>query len=87
MKFYDKGFVTKYEDHIVLQVFNAGNLVLSLNIYKDQICTSTFECLDSLEFNKQYLNENYEKEFLYNLFSKEKIYFKNKSDGILIKVQ
>ena len=32
MKFYDKGFITKYDDFIQLQIFNVGNLVLDLKI-------------------------------------------------------
>ena len=34
MKFYDKGFITKYDDYIHLQIFNVGQLVLNLEIYK-----------------------------------------------------
>lgn len=87
MKYYDKGFITKYDDHINLQMFNTGKLVLDMDIYKNKVCKSTLECLSSKEFNKQYLHDSYEGQFLYELFSKEKIYHKDKLNGILIKVK
>jgi len=87
MKFYDKGFITKYEDNIHLQIFNVGNLVLNLKIYKDEVCQGTLQCISSEEFNKQYFHTSYKDDFLYNLFSKNKIYFKDRENNILIKVK
>lgn len=87
MKFYDKGFVYKYENYIHLQIFNVGNIVLDLKIYKDEICRSSLECINSKEFNEKYLDIRYENDFLYKLFSKENIYHKDKKNNILIKVK
>ena len=87
MKFYDKGFITKYDDYIHLQIFNVGQLVLNLKIYKDEICKGTLQCISSKEFNKKYFNSLYKDDFLYNLFSKNKIYHKDKINNILIKVK
>jgi len=87
MKFHDTGFVTKYKDNIQLQIFNAGHLVLNLIIYKDKVCKSTFKCQSSKEFNKLYFNRSYKDDFLYNLFRKNKIYFKDKKNKILIKAK
>ena len=87
MKFYDKGFITKYKDNIHLQIFNAGQVVLNLKIYKDKICQSTFKCIGPKEFNAKYFHKSYKDDFLYNLFSQNKIYFKDKKNKILIKVK
>jgi hypothetical protein len=87
MKFYDKGFITKYDDHINLTVYNIGQLVLYLDIYKDKVCQSTFKCMEAKEFNLTYLHNSYKDDFLYNLFSKNKIYHKDKKNNILIKVK
>jgi hypothetical protein len=87
MKFYDKGFITKYDNYIELQIFNVGQLVLNLKIYKDEICKGTLQCMDSNEFNNKYFDKSYKKDFLYNLFSQKKIYFKDKQHNILIKVK
>ena len=99
MKFYDKGFITKYDDNIHLQIFNAGQMVLNLKIYKDEVCQGTFECISSKEFNSKYFHTSYKDDFLYNLLSNvengdfknniprnNKIYFKDKKNKILIKV-
>lgn len=86
LKFYDQGFITKYDDHIDLQIFNAGKLVLNLSIYENRVCQSTLECLSHKEFNKAYLTSSYEDKFLYKLFSKKDIRFKDRKNNILIKV-
>ncbi len=87
MKFYDKGFIYKYDDFIHLQVFEVGQLVLDMKIYEKEICKSSIECISTKEFNKKYLHSSYKDEFLYNLFSKNNIYHKDKQNGILIKVK
>lgn len=86
MKFYDIGFVDYYKDHIKLQILNTGNVVLDLKIYKDKICQSTLKCIDSTEFNKQFLVSSYDGAFLYNLFSQKTIKFKDRANNIFIKV-
>jgi len=87
MKFHDKGFINRYDDHIHLQIFEVGHLALDLEIYKDKVCQSTLECISSKEFNAQYLDNSYKEDFLYNLFSKKDIYHKDKLNNILIKVK
>ena len=87
IKFYDKGFIEYYDDHINLVLLNVGNIILNLEIYKDRICKSTFECLDSKQFNEKYFDKSYKKDFLYTLFRQKNIYFKDTTNGILIKVK
>jgi len=87
MKFYDKGFVNYYDNHIHLQIFEVGHMVLDLMIYKDKICKSSLKCMDAQAFNTKYLHSSYKEDFLYNLFSKKQIYHKDKTNGILIKVK
>lgn len=87
MKFYDKGFISKYRDHIHLEIYSAGQPVLNLKIYKDSICQNSFECVNSQEFNSKYLHSSYDNSFLYELFSQEKIYHRDKKNKILIKVK
>ena len=87
MKFYDKGFVTQYKNYIHLQIFSLGNIVLNLEVYKDKICSSTFQCISSKEFNAKYLSHTYKDKFMFELFKKNKIYFKDKKNHILIKVR
>ena len=35
MKFYDKGFIFKYDDYTQVQIFSAGTAVLDMKIYND----------------------------------------------------
>jgi hypothetical protein len=86
LKFYDKGFIKRYDDYIDLNILNAGQSVFALKIYKDEICQSSFKCLNSKTFNKEFLNESYPEDFLYKLFLKSKVYFKDKKNRVLIKV-
>ena len=87
MKFYDRGFVKIYDKYINLQIYNSGQIALNLDIYKNKICKGFFQCQSSKEFNKNYLNSNYSDDFLFNLFSKNKVYFKDKVNSIFIKVK
>lgn len=87
MKFYDKGFINKFDDYINLQIYNVGVLALNINIYEDKVCKNMFACMDSKEFNKNFINQSYKNSFLYDLFSKEKIYFKDKRNNVFIKVK
>ena len=86
-KFYDRGFITKYDSKIHLQIYNAGQVGLNLIIYKNRVCQSTFECMEAKEFNKKYLSSDYSDDFLYKLFNKNKVYFKDKKNKIFIKVK
>jgi hypothetical protein len=87
MKYYDRGFIFYYENHVKLQLLNIGKVVLNLDIYQNKICKGTFECLSSQDFNKKYLHDSYNNDFLYDLFRKKKINFKDKKNNILIKVK
>lgn len=87
MKYHDNGFINYYDDYVHLQLLNLGTTVLDLQIYKNKICKSSLECLDSKEFNKKYINKNYKESFLYDLFLQKNIYFKDTKNKILIKAK
>jgi hypothetical protein len=87
MKFYDQGFVNKYDDHINLQVFTTGKLALNLFIYENRICKSTFECISAKQFNREHLSGEYKDSCLYDLFSEKNINFRDRENNILIKVK
>lgn len=89
MKFYDKGFISKYQNFTKVEVFNAGVAVLSLKLYDNQVCHDTFECQSSKVFNAEYLSTTYKENFLKELFEKKEkeIIFRDKKNGILIKIK
>jgi len=88
MKYYDKGFIIKDSNHIVLQIYDAGQSILELFVYKDKVCTSVFECQNSSAFNAQNLSADYKDDFLFNFLAQDKknIIFKDKKNKILIKI-
>ena len=88
MKFYDKGFITRYQNYTKVEILSAGTTILNLDIYKDRVCKSTFECQSLSSFNEEFLDKNYKKSFLKDLFDKEdkKIVFRDKEKRILIKI-
>lgn len=86
MKFYDSGFVTKFDDKVHLSIYSFGKIALDIDIYEDRVCKTTFECMSSKEFNTKYLHSSYKDDFLYTLFQSEKINFKDKQNQIKIKV-
>ncbi len=89
MKFYDKGFINKYDKYTQVQIFSAGTIVLDMKIYENKICKSTFKCQDLKTFNKENLNESYDEAFLKNLFDKnqKEVIHKDKQNNILIKIR
>ena len=87
-RFADYGFITKYNNHINLKIFEAGVVVLNLDIYKDKICkgSSILRCQDAQEFNAQNLSASYKEDFLYNLLNQDRVYFKDRKNKVLIKI-
>lgn len=89
MKFYDKGFIYKYDDYTQVQIFSAGTAVLDMKIYEDRVCKSTFKCQDLKTFNKENLDKSYDEMFLKNLFDKneKEVVHRDKKNNILIKIR
>lgn len=88
MKFYDKGFIYKYDDYTQVQIFSAGTAILDLKIYDDKVCKSTFKCQDSKTFNSENLSSTYPDNFLKELFDRneKETVFSDKPNNILIKI-
>ncbi|MCT7637625.1 hypothetical protein [Aliarcobacter butzleri] len=88
MKFYDKGFIFKYNDYTQVQVFSAGTAILDMKIYNDKVCRSTFKCQDLKTFNKENLSATYPDNFLKELFERneKEVIFRDKTNDILIKI-
>ena len=89
MKFYDKGFISEFQNFTRVEVFSAGVTVLRLDIYDNQICKDTFRCQKSENFNREFLHSSYKKDFLKNLFEEKErnITYRDKENNILIKIK
>ena len=88
MKFYDTGFIYQYDDYTKLQIFNVGNILLELDIYKHKICMGVLKCISSKKFNKKHLSSSYKDDFLKTIFDKKDkiVKFKDKKNQVLIKI-
>ena len=88
MKFYDKGFITKYKNYTVVEILNSGKSILKLTLYSDRVCRNIFECQTNATFNKEYLNQTYKNAFLKELFDNDekKIIYRDKKNRVLIKI-
>lgn len=89
LKFYDKGFISIYNNYTQVEVLSAGVTVLKLKMYGDKICKDTFECQDFNTFNKEFLSSDYKNTFIKELFEKKEknTVFRDKKNSILIKIQ
>lgn len=89
MKFYDKGFISKYPYYTHVQIFQAGQTILDLKVYDDRVCETTFRCQDLKRFNQAFLHKSYKKDFLKELLDREdkNIIFRDKDNRVLIKIK
>lgn len=74
IKFADMGFVSTFDDKLNIQIYSSGEAVLSIDIYKDKICTSAFKCMDKQSFNKKIFHQNYPADTLENIFLAKPIF-------------
>ncbi len=89
MKFYDKGFISKFNNFTQVQIYSAGKTLLDLKIYEDKICQSTFECESLESFNRKYLHKSYKAGFLKEIFENpnKEIIHRDRNNKILIKIK
>ena len=86
IKYNDKCFIERYDDNVRLTILDLGVVIADMKIYQDKVCKNFLMCFDADRFNEKFLDKSYEKDFLYNLFIREDIYFKDREHGVLIKV-
>lgn len=85
--FNDKAFISIYDDHVLLQLYKAGNVFLELEIYDHKVCKNGL-CEDSQKFYERTIGKGYEDGFLKDLTLqaiKKDISYKNKQ-GSMIKI-
>lgn len=88
LKYYDRGFISIYNNYTQVEILSAGTTILRLKMYKDRICRDTFECQTFSSFNKEFLSSEYKDTFIKELFEKreKKTLFRDEKNRILIKI-
>lgn len=87
LKYNDSCFITIEEGKIHLSLFQLGTSILELDIYPNRVCKNFLFCKDGKEFNKEFFEVEYEEDFLYQLLLKDKVDFRDKSNGIVIVIE
>ncbi len=67
-KYADMGFISNFEDRLNIQIYASGEAIATIDIYKNKICTGTFECMSKQEFYKKTFGYKYPDETLENIF-------------------
>ena len=84
MKYADMGFISHSSSAVNVEIYGAGQPLMSLEINAMNVCMSTFKCMEKKDFNEKVLNGSYPETLLENIFRakpifKEKNLEKNKS--------
>ncbi len=66
LRFSDTGFVRENSNSVGLEIFSSSNRVLELQI-STLVCFDSGACMSKSSFNKEYLNQNYSDDILYNI--------------------
>jgi hypothetical protein len=70
-KFYDTGFINKNNHFIEIKLFSTAKSLFDLKIEND-ICIN-LNCYKKDSFNRQFLSDEYEDDFLEKIFRKQKL--------------
>jgi hypothetical protein len=91
IKYADMGFIKDSSSKIEVEMYAAGQPLVSIEINGMNICMSTFECMEKHDFNAKVLHTSYPDTLLENIFRAKPI-FKSKNlekstDGFTQKLQ
>ena len=76
MKFADMGFIYDLESKVKIEIYAAGQPLVDLEINAQNICLSTFQCMEKKTFNEQFLVAKYPETLLENIFKAKPIFAK-----------
>ena len=67
-KYADMGFIYENKERLKVEIYANANPVMGLNIGRDTICMSQFECMSKEAFNQSVLSGFYPKDTLDSIF-------------------
>ena len=90
MKYADMGFIETSDSKVNVEIYAAGQPLVSFEINALNVCISTFQCMEKKEFNKKVLSRYYPDDLLENIFRAKPIFnkenFVKKEDGFVQKI-
>jgi len=76
MKYADMGFISNSSSKVKVEIYAAGQPLVSWEINALNICMSTFKCMEKKDFNEQFLVASYPDTLLENIFRAKPIFNK-----------
>ena len=74
IRYADMGFVNKYTDSLKVQIYSNAQPIVSLDMYKERICMSLFECMSKSDFYRKVFHVSYPDDTLEHIFSSKPIF-------------
>ena len=75
-KYADMGFITQSGSNVKVEIYGAGQPLMSLEINAMNVCMSTFKCMEKKNFNEKVLHVSYPETLLENIFRAKPIFSK-----------
>jgi hypothetical protein len=72
-KYADMGFIS-IGSNVKVEIYGAGQPLMSLEINSMNVCMSTFKCLEKKDFNREMLSSSYPDTLLENIFRAKPIF-------------
>jgi len=79
-KYADMGFIYENSDEIKAEIYGSGQALMRLEIAKNSVCMSRFECMSKKGFNQRVLSAVYPEEILDDIFRGRTIF---KGEGLV----
>ena len=73
-KYADMGFITQNRSEVNVEIYGAGQPLMSLEINGMNVCMSTFKCMEKRDFNAKILHASYPETVLENIFRAKPIF-------------
>jgi len=91
IKYADMGFIKSSPSKVQVEMYAAGQPLVSIEINGMNICMSTFECMEKHDFNEKILHASYPDTLLENIFKAKPIFnaenLEKTTDGFTQKIQ
>ena len=91
MKYADMGFVKSSSSKVEVEMYAAGQPLVSIEINAVNVCMSIFECMEKHDFNTKVLHVSYPDTLLENIFRSKPIFngehLEKTTDGFTQKIQ
>ncbi len=74
IRYADMGFISEYPSSLKVQIYSNAQPAVSLDMYKDRICMSLFECMNKNDFYRKAFHVSYPGDTLEQIFLAKPIF-------------